>query len=879
MDRGYEAYCFVDPTFYDAPVRMERPELDFDLTSAAAPDGWDRSELDDWVLIWPRDIQLPAQGWKIHASGCMENAEETVRLVWDYCVAEGLAFKFVRGRHHLLLRNAKYADRGSSGKLATIYPSDEDELEATLRRLGDALDGRQGPYILSDLRWRSGPLYVRYGGFAERFCVTESGQPALAIADPNGELVPDRRGPSFKPPPWAKLPEFLGPELASRNSATVTDLPYEIKRAIHFSNGGGLYEGIDKRDGSRVVLKEARPHAGLSMDGVDAVTRLDRERRTLERLSDLGITPAVKDYFMLGEHHFLALEFVDGQPLSQLIAERYPLALENPGEERLADYSTWVLDTLRNVEQAVSAIHSRGMAIRDLHPSNMLVQPDGRVMLIDFEIAGDVDDAVQQSLADPGFVAPGGLSGCGIDLYALACLRLFSFLPLTQLLSLDAAKADEFAVAISDLFPVPPTFLSEAVATIEGSWRRDSADESGRPLRPRIDAEPAAWPTVRESLSQAIVASATPQRDDRLFPGDVHQFSSGGLNMAYGAAGVLYALDATGWERSPEFEEWLVHRAVHPESGTSLGFYDGLHGVAWLLEYLGRRVDATKVLSICKDEVRGNWDRLGTDLFSGISGIGLALADLSASMGDPSFDEDIDGIARVLADRTGDESSVGEISGGDDPYAGLLRGSSGPALFFIRLYDRTGDTAFLDLAATGLRQDLRRCLLRDDGSLEVNEGWRTMPYLQDGSIGIGMVLDEYLARRADEQFEDASLAISRAARGQFYIEPGLFYGRAGMIMYLSRQHAAGDAYRDETIGSHIRRLNWHALSYSGHLAFPGEQLLRLSMDLGTGSAGVLLALGAALHEEPVHLPFVGPIGAWRRSSTDGFQESHTKGGE
>jgi hypothetical protein len=35
-------------------------------------------------------------------------------------------------------------------------------------------------------------------------------------------------------------------------------------------------------------------------------------------------------------------------------------------------------------------------------------------------------------------------------------------------------------------------------------------------------------------------------------------------------------------------------------------------------------------------------------------------------------------------------------------------------------------------------------------------------------------------------------------------------------------------------------------------------LLRLSMDLFTGTAGVMLAAGAALNEHPVHLPFLGP---------------------
>jgi hypothetical protein len=42
------------------------------------------------------------------------------------------------------------------------------------------------------------------------------------------------------------------------------------------------------------------------------------------------------------------------------------------------------------------------------------------------------------------------------------------------------------------------------------------------------------------------------------------------------------------------------------------------------------------------------------------------------------------------------------------------------------------------------------------------------------------------------------------------------------------------------------------------MAFPGTGLLRLSMDLATGNAGVLLALGAALHDQPVHAPLLAP---------------------
>jgi hypothetical protein len=200
------------------------------------------------------------------------------------------------------------------------------------------------------------------------------------------------------------------------------------------------------------------------------------------------------------------------------------------------------------------------------------------------------------------------------------------------------------------------------------------------------------------------------------------------------------------------------------------------------------------------------------------------------------------------------------VSGGDHPCAGLLRGSSGPALLFIRLHEQTGDTELLDVAAKALRHDLRRCILLDNATLEVNEGWRSLPYLGHGSVGIGMVLDAYLTHRPDEGFVTAAASILRAATTPFFVQSGLFNGRAGIILYLSRTRVFSAAESDAAVAAQVRRLAWHALSYQGNLAFPGDQLLRLSMDLATGGAGVSLALGAALQEHAASLPFLGPIG-------------------
>ena len=848
VDRRYETYCLVDAYFYDSTSRLVEHPREFESSRAPAPDGWVASERDNWHVLRPIGGELPAQGWKVHVSACLDNAEQILAVVTDYCFDRGIPFKFLRSLEVLLVANAKYANRGASGKFVTVYPADEAQLKDVLTELGEMLDGYQGPYVLSDLRWANGPLYVRYGGFLERYCLSGTGSLERAIEDPAGRLVPDRRGPSFRVPDWVRLPTFLEPHLAARNSVTVGNLPYRIERALHFSNGGGLYLGQHIPTGARVVLKEARPHAGLDIDGTDAVARLRREQEMLGRLAGLDVVPAVHGAFTLGEHHFLALEFIDAIPLRKAITERYPLIMPDADEQTIAEYTSWALDVQAKLERAVSAFHDRGVIVGDLHPFNVLLRPDGRVALVDFEIAAGVEECRRQTLANPGFSAPQDRTGFDIDRYALACVRLFLFLPLTTLLAIDRTKAVDFAAVIAESFPVPEAFLDEAVEVIVG--------RPGSPLpHPSFPLDPQrnGWERIRESLTGAILASASPERDDRLFPGDIEQFHTGGLNIAHGAAGVLYALDVTGAGRYPEHEEWLLHRVAHPAARTTrLGFYDGLHGVAYVLDHLGYRADALKVLDSCTAELDGRWDRLGLDLYGGLAGIGLNLAHFAAVTADPSLRSTALTVAQTVADRIERLGTAGEVGGGSRPRAGLMHGCAGPALLFIRLYEQLAEPALLDLARTALQQELGCCVIRDDGCLHVNEGWRTMGYLAEGSAGIGLVLDEYLAHRADDQFTEAASRIRRAASAPFYIQAGLFRGRAGMILYLS--HAAAGR-RDRTVSDHIRRLAWHAVDYLGYAAFPGDAQLRLSMDLATGTAGVLLAAGAALHTAPAHLPF------------------------
>ena len=900
MIEQYELYCLADPYFYDTPNRREADRPDFPQCAKEIPAGWTHQPTDSWMHYAPDDHRLPAQGWKIHVSACLDDAERTLEVVWDYCVANGIPFKFLRSEPVLVMYNSKSAFRGSSGKLVTIYPTDEAQLERLLVELAVPLDGIRGPYVLSDLRYGDGPLFVRYGSFFERHCLSEGGERVLALENGEGQLVPDVRGPTFALPAWVTLPAFLEPHLAARNSVTTTDLPYQIESVLQFSNGGGVYLARDTRTDERVVLKEGRPHAGLDALGRDAVTRVAHERDILERLAGLDVVPELRDYFVLGDHHFLVQEFIDGNSLQRILVQRYPLTRPDCSPATIAEYTEWALDMCDKVDDAVAQLHGRGVVFGDLHPFNILVTADGRLALIDYEVATLVEEHARSALGHPAFMAPADRAGVDSDRYSLACLRLGLFAPqTTMLLPLHRAKVTHLAEVITQTFPVSPEAIQAAVDTIvtppvnaapaaptqfiigptskaagSDTTGSDATDTATARRADSVGAVPsvplselpmpgyAKWDEVRQAMCRAILASATPDRDDRLFPGDIAQFQpGGGINLANGAAGVLYAMAVTGADRMPEHEDWLRKRALTSVNGMGIGFYDGLHGIAHVLDLLGHRQDALDTIDVT---TRQNLDTRELGLRAGLAGVGLNLLHFAELTGEPAFTEQAMGIVDIVADRLGGPEDVPEISGGDNAHAGLMYGSSGPALLFMHAYERSGDPALLDRAADALRQDLRRCKLTEDGSMQVNQGWRTLPYLDEGSVGIALVLQRYLAHRQDDDLATALAALQLVTRCGFFVMPGLFTGRAGMIAAVGMRSAA-DAGPGRTPDPEavelMRGLSWHALPYGGGLTYPGDQLLRVSMDLATGTAGVLFAIGAALYEQPVCLPFVQPSGS------------------
>ncbi|MEU1900364.1 class III lanthionine synthetase LanKC [Nocardiopsis dassonvillei] len=829
-----EMYTLADPLFFEEPSRLtdDSPNAlvapaDLSVTRLDPPPGWRRERDGLWHVVSPEAPDLPEQGWKIHVSATVDNADAICREVWDHCTEHGLVFKYLLNRNILVAANTKYAPRASSGKLLTVYPRDEEELERTLHALSARVGGQPGPYVLSDLRWDQGPLHVRYGAFRQMWCLDEHGSRVPALRDPDGALVPDRRLPSFTPPPWVILPSFLQPHLDARS--TGERVPYLIDRALHFSNGGGIYLGRREEDGTRVVLKEARPHAGLDRELRDAVSRQIREEENLRRLDGVPGVPRFLDSFTLGGHRFLVQEYKEGRTLGSWCAVHHPGVTEAYADaDSLAAFTGRALRILGRLEAILDAVHDRGLVFADLHANNVLVDEDDEVCLIDYELAFDAKrEGHRAPLGAPGFASTDRV-GTAVDRYALAATRLSVFLPFSRITALSPYKAAELVDVLRELYPVP----------------REWADEIERELVPeRPEEAPGRPPVSLGSVAAGITASATPERTDRLFPGDLQQFLSGGYGVAHGAAGVLWALERAGGDRFPEHEEWLVSAARRLRS-PGQGFYDGVSGLAYVLDHLGHRDEADDLLERHAGDECG-----GISLFSGTAGVCAALVHLSrGGAGDARM-------TRALALGGRLSEAVAEAEAATEPprpgRAGLMRGWSGVALALLNLYRATGDGLWLDTAARALHLDLDQCVSAPDGTLLVRDrGARALPNIDAGGLGVALVVKEFLEHREDGRCAESLPALTRSCHTLLYAQADLFHGKAGQVAALARLGGAPEALR-----SRVAELEWYALPFRGQTAFHGGRVPRLSMDLATGGAGVLLALAAAEGGGRPFLPF------------------------
>ncbi|WKU43027.1 lanthionine synthetase LanC family protein [Streptomyces sp. VNUA116] len=838
--------------------------------------------------------ELPAQGWKIHVSSGHRQVREVAASVIGHLTEREIDFKIALDLNVFEMLNSKSVSRGSGGKLVTVYPRDDDEFRACLAGLAELLEGVEGAYVLSDMRYRdSKALYFRYGQFLDTHTVDVLGRRLPRILGPDGPVADDRR-PGYAQPDWVPWPfdDWKPADEDEEDGDGLLGGRFRVTGALQFSNSGGVYTAEDTEDDDRkVVLKEARPYTNLNpRQDHDAVDILDREWMFLNRLADVGAYPAPVAKFRHWEHHYIAEEFIDRIDMRSVLLERNPLARPGFDVEQSREYLRIFLAVFRGLARAVRAAHDRGVILTDLTAANLLIDPDTHeVTIVDLEACRLADTATGTEADDrktdadaaaaaaareadlskpvelftPGFSLSRNIfkaHGPEGDRYALASTMAYFVFPIAAMSYLREDVLDLYRIFITEGLGWP-----EEVHRLITDLARDrigltdvlTALEDEADLLRRVEAPPA-QPVTEERLGlvdaetgvAAFVEAVADTARDTLFPVDPFAHVTNPLSLGFGASGVLWALHSSGVPVRPEWHAWLAGKLEHIDVGQYPdGLMNGLSGIAWAADTLGLGARARELLTQANRRAIQKGDYT---FYYGLSGVGMTNLRFFLRHRDPRDLTAARECARILcqtARRDGGRAHWLNEFATEGPLTGLGFGQAGVAMFLLRMHQVTGEEHYLRLGREALAWEMAHAKPLHDGGPVMFEHEGTMePYVEVGSAGVAQVLLRY----GDL---DAARAVLRGLDVRYSVLPGYSFGMSGIAdALLDAAEFTGDrSYRDTALRQLdiVRRVflfepaERFALSHEDGrtlLGLPGEGLLRCSTDYLTGSAGVLRVL-------------------------------------
>ncbi len=190
---------------------------------------------------------------------------------------------------------------------------------------------------------------------------------------------------------------------------------YRIHKVLGQGGMGRVYLANDTRLANRpVAVKEMVIGQGLQEQ--KAVEDFAREARVLALISHPGI-PQLIDYFAESNRHYLVMEFVAGGDLQSVLDKLGPAS--RVPEAQVLRWARQILDVLH-------FLHGQKPPIiyRDLKPGNIMIDKDGRAMLVDFGIARFLPPGGRGTqIGSVGYAPPEqymGKTELRSDLYSLA---------------------------------------------------------------------------------------------------------------------------------------------------------------------------------------------------------------------------------------------------------------------------------------------------------------------------------------------------------------------------------------------------------------------------------------------------------------------------
>jgi serine/threonine protein kinase len=256
-----------------------------------------------------------------------------------------------------------------AGHLPTEFSGAGNDLILLGSRQGDDRDGVD---VLRQFRERKNfPPIVYFG--------TEDDQDEAHALRPDAHFIRDHINHDSL---IVKLSEVLvaRERVASTSSLFVGDMRtgihplikgYRFLRKLGSTEHSGVYLAERESTHLQVVLKVLRQMPGQS----DSIGAFDRFLQEYETIADMDHPNIVRIYDLgvSDDHAHIAMEYLGGGDLRQRIDRVIP-------ERQVMQY-------LRQIASALSAVHGQGVLHRDLKPGNIMLRKDGSIALIDFGLA------------------------------------------------------------------------------------------------------------------------------------------------------------------------------------------------------------------------------------------------------------------------------------------------------------------------------------------------------------------------------------------------------------------------------------------------------------------------------------------------------------
>lgn len=276
---------------------------------------------------------------------------------------------------------------------------------------------------------------------------------------------------------------------------------YHIRKRLGEGGIGIVYLAWDSVLGREAAIKILRPEYAQD---ARLIRNIIQDARTAARLSH----PNIVTIYSVGSHDgrpYFAMEYLQGEWLRQ----RIDRARTNPGQHMAPQEAARVA---REVAKALDHAHQNRVAHLDVKPENVVLIPDGRVVLTDFGIARHFGDAQRTHhgglvgtilyMAPEQFDSKVGRIGPATDLYALGAVLY------EMLTSRPPFRAQNiFAIMRMHLQAERPK-VSKAEPRL--GTRFDSVVERAMAIRPRSRYN-RAWDFSRDVAAAADVTDVGPR--------------------------------------------------------------------------------------------------------------------------------------------------------------------------------------------------------------------------------------------------------------------------------------------------------------------------------------------------------------------------------